>query len=59
MSIIQSILDRLKEPSSYAGLAVLLSFFGVNVAPEGWALVVTAATAVCAAAAFFIREKAK
>lgn len=57
--MIASLLDRFKEPSSWAGVAVILNLFGVQIAPEGMTAIVTALTGACAVAAFFIKEKAK
>lgn len=51
------LLERLKEPSSWAGIGVLLGLFGVNLAPEGFTAIVTVATAICGALAFFLKEK--
>lgn len=47
--------DRLSEPSTWAGLSVLLTLCGVNV--EAAALVGQAAGAVAAAVAVFLSEK--
>lgn len=45
---------RFKEPSSWAGLAVLAGLFGVQVgAAEA---VIQAGAAICAAVAFFLPE---
>jgi hypothetical protein len=53
----QFVLSRLKEPSTYAGLSVLLSLAGVNLAPEQATAIVTAATALAGAVAVFVPEK--
>lgn len=59
MDTFLSLLERFKEPSSWAGIGVLLSLFGVNIAPEGMTIVVTLATAICGALAFFLNERKK
>lgn len=54
-----TLFDRLREPSTMAGLAVLLGLFGVPAAPEilqGTAQVVTGLFGL---AAVVMREKAK
>lgn len=51
----QAILARLREPSTAAGLAVLASLFGADVAQSQAAA--TAVAAVAAAAAVFLPEK--
>lgn len=53
------LLDRFKEPSSWAGIGVLLGLFGVHIAPEGMTAIVTAITGLCGLAAFFLKEKAQ
>jgi hypothetical protein len=52
-----AILSRLREPSTYAGLSVLLGVFGVNVAPEAFQAGVQAVTGLAALAAILLREK--
>lgn len=52
----KAFINRFKEPSSWAGIAVLATMFGV---PSGTAeAVVQAAVAVCAAVAILAPEKA-
>ena len=53
------ILERLREPSSYAGLAALIGLFGIKVAPEAWTLGVEALTALAALAAFLMKDRAE
>ena len=53
----QGILNRLKEPSTWAGLGVILGVFGVKVAPEQLTAVIGVVTAICAALAVFLPEK--
>ena len=53
----QALLNRLKEPSTWAGLGVLLSLFGVKVLPEQLTAIVGVVTAICAALAVFLPEK--
>lgn len=52
-------LARMREPSTYAGLSVLLGLFGVNVAPEVMAPAIQVATGAAALAAVFMGERAK
>ena len=49
--------DRLREPSTMAGLSVLFGLFGVQVAPELAQGAVQAVTGVTAIAAILMREK--
>lgn len=53
------LLSRAKEPSTYAGLAVILGMFGVQVAPAAWDSVVQIATAIAALIAVLAPDKAK
>lgn len=52
------VVDRLKEPSTYAGVAVVLGLLGVHVTPEAWQGVVSLMGAVGAIAAIVVPEKA-
>jgi hypothetical protein len=49
-------INRLKEPSTWAGLAVLASLFGVNVAQDQFAAVSQAGAAIAGLLAVFIPE---
>ena len=55
----QFIIDRFKEPSSWAGIALLINTLAPLVGlPAGIGEIVTnVGTALAAAAAFFIKEK--
>lgn len=53
----QNLLTRLREPSTYAGIAVLLGLFGVQVAPEVMQGAIQAATAVAAFVAILLGER--
>lgn len=55
--MLKGILDRLKEPSTYAGVGVLLGLVGVNFAPEELNAIIGVLTAIAAALAIFFREK--
>ena len=57
--MLQGLLARLKEPSSYAGLSVLLGLFGVHLAPEKFTAIIGIATAVAGALAIFLPEGTK
>jgi hypothetical protein len=52
-----ALVQRLKEPSSYAAIAGVLALVGVQL-PEGlWDHVVTAGAAAASLAAFFLPER--
>jgi hypothetical protein len=51
------IVARLKEPSSYAGIAALLAFVGIKITPEGWQTALTIITALSGALAVIIPAK--
>lgn len=53
------IIARLREPSSFAGLAALFALFGINLAPEWANVVAQGAAAVSALLAIVLREKAR
>lgn len=50
-------LNRMREPSTMAGISVLLGLFGVQVAPEVATGAVQVVSGVAALAAVFMREK--
>lgn len=52
-----AILARLREPSSWAGIASIVALFGVKVAPEQMQAIVTLGAAAAGAAAVFLPEK--
>lgn len=55
--LLASTADRLKQPSTYAGLAVMgLSAVGVSVSPDTATAVLGAAGAVCGALAVLLNE---
>lgn len=54
---LQSAIDRLKEPSTYAGIAALLGLFGKHVDADKYDAVVTIGTAVAASLSVFMSEK--
>jgi sulfite exporter TauE/SafE len=51
------ILDRLKEPSSYAGLGALLALVGVNLDGQLLQAIAGVAAALAGLAAVFVKEK--
>ena len=55
--MLKGILDRLKEPSTYAGVGSLLGLVGVNFAPAELNAIIGVLTAIAAALAIFLREK--
>tara|TARA_Y100000593_G_C4132838_1_gene248285 strand:+ start:453 stop:617 length:165 start_codon:yes stop_codon:yes gene_type:complete len=50
-----TILDRLKEPSTYAGLSGIMIAIGLTA--EQWTMISTAAAAVAGLVAMILREK--
>ena len=56
MAILAYIINRLKEPSTYAGLASLLGLVGVKLAPESMTAIITFATALAGAIAVFVPD---
>ncbi len=50
------VIDRLREPSTYAGLAAVLAALHINLDPGLWQMIVDAAIAISGIAAFFVRE---
>lgn len=50
------LLARAKEPSSYAGLATLLGLAGISVAPAEWQAIVGVLTAVASLVAIVLPE---
>ena len=53
----QYIVNRLKEPSTYAGLAAILAAFGVSIDPGLLQAAVAVATALAGLASVFVAEK--
>lgn len=56
MSFLSYIVNRMKEPSTYAGLAALLGVVGLKVAPEQLNALITVLTAVAGAIAVFVPD---
>jgi hypothetical protein len=56
MAILAYIINRMKEPSTYAGLASILGLVGVNLAPESLTAIISVLTAVAAAVAVFVPD---
>jgi hypothetical protein len=56
MSILSYLVNRLKEPSTYAGLAALLGVVGVKMAPEAMQAIITVLTAIAGAIAVFVPD---
>ncbi len=50
-----TILDRLKEPSTYAGLSAIMIAFGVS--SEQWTTISTALASVAAVVSMLLKEK--
>jgi len=55
--VLYKVLDRLKEPSTYSGLAALAILFGISM--EEFQLYANVAASVAALASTFIPEKKK
>ena len=53
----QYILDRLKEPSSYAGIGALLALVGVNLDGQLLQAIAGVAAALAGLASIFIKEQ--
>ena len=53
-----NIVNRFKEPSSWAGIGILLSVVApyIGIPIEGINAIMSAGAAVCGAAAFFVKE---
>jgi len=53
----KKVIERFREPSSYAALAAVLALFGVNVEAEVWSTTVQVVSGLFGLAGFFMREK--
>ena len=53
------ILSRMSEPSTWAGLAVLLGALGIHLAPEVMAPIVQTLTGLAGVAAIVVKEKSE
>jgi ABC-type molybdate transport system permease subunit len=53
------ILDRLKEPSSWASLASILAAFGIVLPPEVVGYAIPVATGIFGLIGFFLKEKSR
>ena len=51
------ILDRLKEPSSWRGLVLITTAFGVSVSPELMDLIIAAGTGLAGVIGFAFKDK--
>lgn len=56
--MVKNFVERFKEPSSWAGIAVLINVFGsfVGLPPGSAEVIINAGAGVAAAAAFFLKE---
>lgn len=50
-------LNRLREPSTWAGVGILLGLFGINLAPEAAQIFVNGGVGLAGLLAVFIGEK--
>jgi hypothetical protein len=57
-NMLQIIISRLKEPSTYAGISSLLALFGVQVSDSNLQSISQALAALAGVAAIFLSEKA-
>lgn len=57
--MLQIIISRLKEPSTYAGVSSLLALFGVKIPDAKMQTISQALAALAAVAAMLLSEKAK
>ena len=57
--MLQVLISRLKEPSTYAGVSSLLALFGVNISDSKMQSISQALAALAGVAAIFLSEKAK
>jgi len=55
-AILSYIIARLKEPSSYAGLASLLGLVGIQLAPEAMQFIIQVMTGLAALIAVFVPD---
>jgi hypothetical protein len=58
-NMLQIIISRLKEPSTYAGISSLLALFGVQVSDSKLQSISQALAALAGVAAIFLSEKTK
>jgi hypothetical protein len=56
-SIISVVVARLKEPSTYAGVAFLAGFVGLKVTPEVWSGAIEVLSAVAGFVAVVLPER--
>ena len=54
---VSMILNRLREPSTFAGLGGLLAAVGISLPPEMQSTIVTIVGGIAALASMFMREK--
>lgn len=59
MKVLAYIVGRLKEPSSYAGLAALLGLAGIHLAPDALQAIIGILVAVAGGAAIVIPDASK
>ena len=55
--IIQMVLSRCKEPSTFAGLGGVLAAVGISLPPEAMTSIITIVGGVAALASMFMRER--
>jgi len=57
--MLNAVIERFKQPSTYAGVGVLLMAFGVPVSEGLWSAIVQTGVAVASLAAIILQEKPK
>ncbi|MBC9177840.1 hypothetical protein [Pseudoroseomonas ludipueritiae] len=55
--MLQQVAARLRERSTWAGIALLLSLFGIKIAPDAWSSIVDVGVAAGGAAAILFPER--
>jgi len=55
--VIQMVLSRLKEPSTFAGIGGVLAAIGISLPAEAMTSIITIIGGVAALASMFMREK--
>jgi len=57
--VVQMLLNRAKEPSTFAGLGGVLAAVGISLPPEAMTSIITIVGGVAALASMFMRERAE
>tara|TARA_Y100001938_G_C8095998_1_gene438194 strand:- start:4552 stop:4743 length:192 start_codon:yes stop_codon:yes gene_type:complete len=57
--VVQMLLNRAKEPSTFAGLGGVLAAVGISLPPEATTSIITIVGGVAALASMFMKERAE